>query len=137
MRAELERSVADPDHGVFRGPYVRLRLPFRLADDAWREHLNWCPSGFHPHRHQAQAWICQRFASRDRLPLPTLVTTGTESGKTESSLVPLLDHCRRHHPAGQRGIKANVFYPMNALGVVSRAELLSGRDRIWSASCAR
>ena len=36
VRAELERFVADPKDGVFRGPFVRLRLPFRPADDAWR-----------------------------------------------------------------------------------------------------
>lgn len=113
VRAELERFVADPQHGVFRGPYVRLRLPFRPADDGWREHLDWAPAGFRPHRHQALAW--ERLASRDRLPRPTLVTTGTGSGKTESFLVPLLDHARRQRRAGQAGIKAIVLYPMNAL----------------------
>ena len=113
VRAELERFVADPEHGVFRGPFVRLRLPFRPADDGWREHLDWSPRGFRPHRHQAQAWV--RLASRDRAPRPTLVTTGTGSGKTEAFLIPLLDHCRRQRRAGQRGIKALVLYPMNAL----------------------
>ncbi|MGH3838573.1 MAG: DEAD/DEAH box helicase, partial [Pseudonocardiaceae bacterium] len=113
VRAELERFVADPEHGVFRGPFVRLRLPFRPADDAWREHLDWSPRGFRPHRHQAEAWV--RLASRDRVPRPTLVTTGTGSGKTESFLVPLLDHCRRQRRVGPRGIKALVLYPMNAL----------------------
>lgn len=113
VRAELERFVADPEHGVFRGPYVRLRLPFRPADDTWRDDLDWAPRGFRPHRHQAQAW--SRLASRDREPRPTLVTTGTGSGKTESFLVPLLDHCRRQRRAGQGGVKALVLYPMNAL----------------------
>ncbi|MGH3528257.1 MAG: DEAD/DEAH box helicase, partial [Pseudonocardiaceae bacterium] len=113
VRAELERFVADPEHGVFRGPFVCLRLPFRPADDEWRAHLDWSPRGFRPYRHQAQAWV--RLASRDKVPRPTLVTTGTGSGKTESFLVPLLDHCRRQRRAGQRGIKALVLYPMNAL----------------------
>ena len=113
VRAELERFVADPDQGVFRGPYVRLRLPFRPADEGWREHLDWSPHGFQPYRHQAEAWM--RLASRDRVPRPTLVTTGTGSGKTESFVVPLLDHCRRQRRAGQPGIKALVLYPMNAL----------------------
>ncbi len=113
VRAELERFVADPEHGVFRGPYVRLRLPFRPADDEWRAHLDWSPRAFQPHRHQAEAWM--RLASRDRVPRPTLVTTGTGSGKTESFVVPLLDHCRRQRRAAQPGIKALVLYPMNAL----------------------
>ncbi|WP_214370457.1 DEAD/DEAH box helicase [Pseudonocardia sp. H11422] len=113
VRAELERFISDPDHGVFRGPYVRLRLPFRPADNTWRSYLDWSPAGFRPHRHQAEAWM--RLASRDRLPRPTLVTTGTGSGKTESFLIPLLDHCRRRRQAGQDGIKAIVLYPMNAL----------------------
>ncbi|MDQ2707913.1 MAG: DEAD/DEAH box helicase, partial [Actinomycetota bacterium] len=113
VRAELERFVSDPDGGVFRGPYVRLRLPFRPADEGWRAELDWAPRGFQPHRHQAQAWV--RLASRDRVPRPTIVTTGTGSGKTESFLIPLLDHCRRQRRAGQPGIKAIVLYPMNAL----------------------
>ena len=113
VRAELERFVGDPQHGVFRGPFVRLRLPFRPAGDGWRAALDWSPRGFRPHRHQADAWM--RLASRDRIPEPTLVTTGTGSGKTESFLIPLLEHCRRQRRAGQRGIKALVLYPMNAL----------------------
>ncbi len=48
VRAELERFVADPKDGVFRGPFVRLRLPFRPADDGWRQHLDWAPDGFTP-----------------------------------------------------------------------------------------
>jgi ATP-dependent helicase YprA (DUF1998 family) len=113
VRAELERFIGDPEQGVFRGPFVRLRLPFRPADDGWRQYLDWSPPGFRPHRHQAQAWL--RLSSRDQAPRPTLVTTGTGSGKTESFLIPLLDHCRRQRRAGQLGIKALILYPMNAL----------------------
>jgi hypothetical protein len=43
------------------------------------------------------------------------VTTGTGSGKTESFLVPILDHCRRARRGGQPGVKAVLLYPMNAL----------------------
>ena len=43
VRAELERFLADPEDGIFRGPYLRMRLPFRPADDAWRQHLDWAP----------------------------------------------------------------------------------------------
>jgi len=45
----------------------------------------------------------------------TIVTTGTGSGKTECFLFPILDHCLRAKKAGQKGIKAIVLYPMNAL----------------------
>ena len=60
-----------------------------------------------------QAW--RRLSSLDREPQPTLVTTGTGSGKTEAFLVPVLDHCRRAKQAGRRGVKAVLLYPMNAL----------------------
>ena len=46
---------------------------------------------------------------------PTLITTGTGSGKTEAFLIPILDHCRRERSAGRQGIKAVLLYPMNAL----------------------
>jgi len=111
VRAELERFIADDEQGVFRGPYVRLRLPFRPAAPGWRDLLDFVPRDFTPHRHQAQAW--ERLSSLHRTPEPTLVTTGTGSGKTESFLVPLLDHCKRHQRT--RGLKALVLYPMNAL----------------------
>ena len=40
VRAELERFVGDPRDGVFRGPFVRLRLPFRAAAEGWRSALD-------------------------------------------------------------------------------------------------
>lgn len=42
----------------------------------------------------------------------TVVATGTGSGKTETFLFPLLDHCLSH--PGE-GVKALIVYPMNAL----------------------
>src|SRR6185436_13682162 len=45
----------------------------------------------------------------------TIVATGTGSGKTECFLYPVLDHCSRAIKAGERGVKALVIYPMNAL----------------------
>ena len=42
----------------------------------------------------------------------TIVSSGTGSGKTESFLIPILNHCSKH---GVEGIKAIVVYPMNAL----------------------
>ncbi|HET9646816.1 MAG TPA: DEAD/DEAH box helicase, partial [Microlunatus sp.] len=112
----LDRFLVDPVTGMFKGPYVRLRLPFRPADVGWRDHLEWY-EGFPPYGHQAAAFA--RLASardgKDRRPEPTLVTTGTGSGKTEAFLYPIIDHVLRARRAGVTGIKALILYPMNAL----------------------
>nr|WP_237728108.1 DEAD/DEAH box helicase [Cellulomonas sp. APG4] len=50
-----------------------------------------------------------------RRPQPTLVTTGTGSGKTEAFLYPILDHVLRARRDGVTGTKALILYPMNAL----------------------
>ncbi|MFJ7967544.1 DEAD/DEAH box helicase [Streptomyces sp. NPDC096324] len=116
-RTALEQFLGDPDDGIFRGPYLRIRTPFRSAeDDDWQRHLTWWPrtKGFTtPYRHQERAW--ERLSTLHGPARPTLVTTGTGSGKTESFLVPILDHCRREREAGREGVKAVLLYPMNAL----------------------
>ncbi|MDX3116727.1 DEAD/DEAH box helicase [Streptomyces scabiei] len=110
----LEAFLTDPADGLFRGPYLRVRRPFRPAEDGWQRHLDWWPGGFQFYAHQAEAFA--RLNGKDgHRPEPTLVTTGTGSGKTESFLVPVLDHCRRAREAGKAGIKAVLLYPMNAL----------------------
>lgn len=113
-RSALEQFLGHTDDGIFRGPYLRIRTPFSPATgDDWQQHLTWWPRGFHPHRHQERAW--ERLSTLHGPARPTLVTTGTGSGKTESFLVPLLDHCRREREAGREGVKAVLLYPMNAL----------------------
>ncbi|PTU57877.1 heavy metal resistance protein CzcA [Sphaerisporangium cinnabarinum] len=117
-RASLEDFLRSPKTGLFRGPYVRLRLPFRPADEGWRSSLDWYGGYPSPYGHQAAAF--QRLSSLGpdgslRRPQPTLVTTGTGSGKTESFLYPILDHVLRAKRAGLGGIKALILYPMNAL----------------------
>ncbi len=121
-RASLERFLDNPDDGVFRGPYLRARVPFRAADEGWRDHLAWY-EGHVPYGHQAEAF--RRLSSSSyglqpdgtvkTAPLPTLVVTGTGSGKTESFLYPILDHVLRANAAGDTGLKAIILYPMNAL----------------------
>ncbi|MGW0773992.1 DEAD/DEAH box helicase [Streptomyces sp. NPDC002835] len=111
-RLALERFLGDPENGIFRGPYLRIRTPFHTAADGWQRHLDWVP-GFAPYRHQAKAW--ERLSTLHGPARPTLITTGTGSGKTESFLVPVLDHCRRQKALGRRGVKAVLLYPMNAL----------------------
>ena len=124
VREGLNDFLNDDAHGIFRGPYLRIRTPFRPADGSWREHLDWAPPGFIPHRHQAAAF--QRLSTRNSPAAPTLVTTGTGSGKTESFLVPILDHCRRARARGHRpGVQAVLLYPMNALAT-DQAQRLDG-----------
>ncbi|MFE5753915.1 DEAD/DEAH box helicase [Streptomyces massasporeus] len=112
-RRALENFLGDADDGIFRGPYLRVRTPFRTAEgEDWKRHLVWHPE-LTPYRHQEAAW--ERLSTLHGPARPTLVTTGTGSGKTESFLVPLLDHCYRERLAGREGVKAILLYPMNAL----------------------
>ena len=113
VREALEKFLNHQVNGIFRGPYLRIRTPFRAADEGWRDILEWAPTEPVPYLHQAQAW--RRLSSLDRKPQPTLVTTGTGSGKTEAFLIPVLDHCRRAKRSGRQGVKAVLLYPMNAL----------------------
>ena len=104
----------DPENGLFKGPWVQLKRPFRLAADSGAQYFD-LSIPFTPFRHQWQSW--QRLTSKNNnQPKHTIVTTGTGSGKTECFLYPLLDHCLRQQQAGFKdGIKAIVLYPMNAL----------------------
>ncbi|MCT1367604.1 DEAD/DEAH box helicase [uncultured Kocuria sp.] len=122
----VENSFADflkdRAHGIFKGPYVRTRLPFRSVNR--KPVLDILPDWFSPYSHQAAAF--ERLATSPelpgekdsrgfRLPEPTIVTTGTGSGKTESFLYPLLDYAVRARKQGIHGVKAIILYPMNAL----------------------
>lgn len=115
-REALDEFLAHPDSGMFKGPYVRLRLPFRPADPGWRATLDWY-EGFTPYGHQAEAFsrLSSAVGGHRRRPEPTLVTTGTGSGKTEAFLHPILDHVLRARRDGVKGMKALILYPMNAL----------------------
>ena len=62
-----------------------------------------------PYRHQSDA--CRRILEGK----PTVVATGTGSGKTEAFLMPIIDHCFREHREGEDSVKAILIYPMNAL----------------------
>jgi DEAD/DEAH box helicase domain-containing protein len=108
----FSRFLEDPETGIFKGPWIQLRRPFRPAPDRAKFPLD-INIPFHPFLHQFQAW--KRLSSKNKKPESTIVTTGTGSGKTECFLFPILDHCLRTKQKGQKGIKAIILYPMNAL----------------------
>jgi len=112
LEAALLAFLSGPQ-GMFKGPWVRLSLPFALAPEGAPMPLDVHPP-YRPYLHQLLAW--QRLSSRDgHEPEATIVTTGTGSGKTECFLFPILDHVARAVARGERGIHAIVLYPMNAL----------------------
>lgn len=123
-RDALDRFLSDPESGMFKGPYVRLRLPYRPADPGWRDTLEWY-EGYPPYGHQAAAFarLASSAGGQPRRPKPTLVTTGTGSGKTEAFLYPILDHVLRARRDGMTGTKALILYPMNALANDQAARL--------------
>ncbi|MBB1011629.1 ATP-dependent helicase YprA (DUF1998 family) [Dietzia kunjamensis] len=128
----LSEFVGNSARGMFQGPFVRTRMPFAPAADGASDVLDWTPTSFpfRPYVHQAAAF--ERLSSRPasdstapwRRPDPTLVVTGTGSGKTEAFLYPVLDHAVRARKQGVRGVKALLLYPMNALAT-DQAERLT------------
>lgn len=115
----FDKFLRDEETGLFRGPYLSLRLPYATIDDVAPEEggkrlLSFDP-GVRPYWHQWQAW--KRLSTLGgHEPEPTILTTGTGSGKTESFLYPLVDYClQRAHEPSARGMKAIILYPMNAL----------------------
>lgn len=117
LEAERERLI---DAGLlWAEPYVALGRPGRpgpalsemvgtvlserVADVAW---------GFDRlYDHQARA--IRRLVRRpDHRPEPTLVLSGTGSGKTEGFLIPIVDACLSDP---RPGVRAVLLYPMNAL----------------------
>jgi len=93
---------------LFQGPYYRIGLPFQpgKADLKFFPRLE---TTYPPYVHQEEAWN----RIRTEAGKSTLVATGTGSGKTECFTYPILDHILAN--PSQRGVKAIILYPMNAL----------------------
>lgn len=106
----MQRFV-DEESAWMKGPYLQLGLPFRLGESG-KTFFTGFTTENPAYIHQEAAW--NRLTS-NKLAANTLVATGTGSGKTECFLYPLLDHVLRANNAGEKGIKALVIYPMNAL----------------------
>lgn len=107
FKGSVEKMLTTKD-SVYHEPFVSVRLPFRVA-----EQMPTCFEAIHPaylpYLHQQRAF--DRLTGDDGR--STLVATGTGSGKTECFLYPILEYCYQHR--GERGIKALIIYPMNAL----------------------
>ncbi|MGQ4538423.1 DEAD/DEAH box helicase [Dermabacteraceae bacterium P7074] len=149
-------AFLEGEDGIVIGPYLRARTPYRPSAEYRPQSaygggipaarpLSWLPAGFTPYVHQENAFRRltsnptwpggQRDGAGLRIPAPTLVTTGTGSGKTESFLYPVLDHVARARRMGISGTKALLLYPMNALasdqasrlaGLITQQPQLSG-----------
>lgn len=117
--------INNPDEGIFKGPYISLKLPFVTSKDQEDIPLEIKPN-FPPYHHQQRAF--RRLTTQDgNKPTSTLITTGTSSGKTECFLYPILDYCYKN--LQRQGIKVIILYPMNALAT-DQAKRLA--EAIWS-----
>ena len=107
FRGSLNKLLATKD-SVYHAPYTAVRLPFRVAElnESYFESIH---PKFPPYVHQQKAF--DRLNGNDGQ--STVIATGTGSGKTECFLYPILEYCYKHR--GERGIKALIIYPMNAL----------------------
>ena len=106
---EMMKTFTNTNGKLYKGPYLSVALPFKRSQEA----LNYFPEildeKFKPYYHQELAF--KRLGVEN--PKPTLVATGTGSGKTEAFMFPILEYCRKNQET--KGIKAIIIYPMNAL----------------------
>ena len=107
FQGSLDKLISTKD-SVYHAPFTAVRLPFRVAEmnESYFESIH---PKFAPYVHQQKAF--DRLNGNDGQ--STVIATGTGSGKTECFLYPILEYCYKHR--GERGIKALIIYPMNAL----------------------
>ena len=124
IEEQVRARVLAPATGermLVKGPYIQLNRPFEdgprlanlLADRELGLH-NALPGVFKPieelRKHQELALRSIKDGYH------TVVATGTGSGKTESFLLPIIDHCLHLRDANaEPGVVAVLVYPMNAL----------------------
>lgn len=125
FKGSVQKMLVDKS-SVYHEPYIAVRLPFRVAEE-----MPTCFEAIHPaylpYVHQQKAF--ERLTGDDGR--STLVATGTGSGKTECFLYPILEYCYRHRY--ERGIKALIIYPMNALAADQAkriAKLIHGSNEL-------
>jgi ATP-dependent helicase YprA (DUF1998 family) len=124
LRAEFARAIEAPSMLV-KGPLIEISQPYRpevpikaLVDQGILSRLferlcsDALPYDRDLYAHQVKA-IKKAVAGRN-----LVVSTGTGSGKTETFLIPVLNHLLREDESGtlnQPGVRALFLYPMNAL----------------------
>ena len=105
---------------LWQEAFVSLARPFRsggslselVAEGVLSPHVTRAHWGFEAvFAHQAAA--TRRLGGVPGSNRNTVVATGTGSGKTEAFLLPIVDACLRHQ--AERGVRAVLIYPMNAL----------------------
>jgi ATP-dependent helicase YprA (DUF1998 family) len=108
FHAEIEK-----DGFLTRESFIALAQPFASAPPlnvlSAEARARFGSIAEEPYRHQSDA--CRRILEGK----PTVVATGTGSGKTEAFLMPIVDHCLRTLKQGEASVKAILIYPMNAL----------------------
>lgn len=102
------RLIESRENGLFKGPFISLKTPFISATEEEDRNvpLDIAPN-FPPYKHQLHAFQALTMKGGHQ-PVPTLLTTGTGSGKTECFLYPILvtaiikplrtsHRCKSHH----------------------------------------
>ena len=130
----VDRFLSQPTNFI-KGPWISVDLPFRQidgdVDGSWTQPFPEVPLNFVPYQHQMDAFTR---LSGERM-CSTIVATSTGSGKTESYLWPILEHCRRNK--GKPGIKAILIYPMNALATDQARRIATALTSIPSLESVR
>ncbi|HWI53148.1 MAG TPA: DEAD/DEAH box helicase, partial [Symbiobacteriaceae bacterium] len=115
---EMLTSTPGGENPLVKGPYVSLSRSFQqgaavadlVADGEAHPKLAKIAEYPRLFAHQEEAFRAAR-AGRH-----CLISTGTGSGKTESFLYPIIDHCLRlQEKDAPAGVTAVLVYPMNAL----------------------
>lgn len=122
LRATIERNI-DDHNLLWKSPYLSLSRPYESRStvrDLVDEGVLHPKVGaiFKPRPDDpVEEWLLYHHQERATRRIlegkPTIIASGTGSGKTESFLVPIVDYCLRHQD--QEGVKAVLVYPMNAL----------------------
>lgn len=121
----FQREISRPD-ALVKGPFLESTPPFEtgasiedlvaegLLDDSFRDLCSEALPYQRPlYKHQEDA--LRKIVGRKR---NVVVSTGTGSGKTESFLIPIINHLLEEQAAGTLkapGVRALLLYPMNAL----------------------